>query len=149
MDRITTGDLQDGNGLMKMPTDLQNLPGLSREQIEAHIRRMYLSAAQAAPTEEAMNWIVEDANRLWQGIPIWELPRMIDRAIIESAPYVAICPMVAKCWLESEKKELTLGAVRMSESETVSFVKSLENEEGADPDFVKAFCQATIKGLET
>ncbi len=82
---------------------------------------MYLSAGQTAPTDEAMNWLVEDAIRLWKNIPSWEIPRMIDQAIIESAPYVATAAMVTKCWMDSGKKELDRGSGRMSEKETHAY----------------------------
>lgn len=109
---------------------------------------MYLSAGQAAPTDEALKWLVEDAARLWAKIPSSELPVAIDQAIIEAAPYVATCPLVAKCWMDYEKKELVLGnGCKMSESKTVDFARWIIDEERVDPKIASEFFGGIAEAL--
>ncbi len=83
--------------------------------------------------------MIEDAARLWVDIPVSEIPRLIDLAIIKAAPYMATAALVAKCWMDSDSKELNLGAIRMSESQVSHYAKSLEDMPKNDPKVVEQF----------
>ncbi len=64
-----------------------------------------------------MNLLVEDAFRLWKGIPDAELTAAVEAAIVEAGNFPATAGLVAKCWEKTkESKLLTIGRKDTSET---------------------------------
>lgn len=71
---------------------------------------MSLSAKQDPPDSERLDYLLEDAFRLWKDIPTRYLPEAVDDAIIQAGNFEATAGLVAKCWRERDGKEIHLGS---------------------------------------
>ena len=153
---MSTRESSSGNSIGTQESDRAEVPERSRGEmkrralIARQFRRMAVSSHQPVPGQERMLLLVEDAYRLWQGIPEAELSAAVEEAAIRSGSFMPTAGLVVQCWRAQKEKHPDLGSgTKKSESETRVYLDWLRKAEAekASPEFVSQFCREIVAQL--
>ena len=122
-----------------------------KADIARHIRRMAISSHQPTPGQERMLLLVEDAYRLWDEIPEFELPEAVKEAIVRAGSFMPTAGLVVQCWRALKERHPDLGSgTRKTATQTRDYLAWLHKAEAekAPSEFVTQFCRSIIARLE-
>jgi len=94
---------------------------------------MSLSARAPAPVGKAMEFQVEDASRLWKGIPTENITDAVEAAMIDAGAFPATNGLVAKIWADRKKKLPEMDHAALGRRYAADLKRALEAPGAAPP----------------